>query len=245
MIRINRAKIRYKIKEIKISLIVLFFPFLMFSQQSDFENVLGEKNVESLNSLIDDFENNYLNKVYPKLEVKDAYKKYLVDLVRNGMKLDKNSSITNNVKRFNKTALKLDVFCLADTVYVDRSDLNTKHIKEDIITVYNCKRIDGKIFERKQTTPYYKNTLDIDYEIIKSKNTKVFNLDGLFFKALQKASLKPNNIQLKEYIHNINNTAHLLAPYTVVRQILMNHYNTDNYFIKRIILLNVVYELNY
>ena len=44
-----------------------------------FEAKLGKENVEVLDLLVDDFEKN-LNKQYPKLKLKDAYKKYLLDI---------------------------------------------------------------------------------------------------------------------------------------------------------------------
>jgi hypothetical protein len=44
-----------------------------------FESALGEKNVEVLNLLVYDFETNLLE-LYPELELKDAYKQYLLDI---------------------------------------------------------------------------------------------------------------------------------------------------------------------
>ena len=46
----------------------------IYSQQIEFEKTLGKENVETLNSLIRDFETKTLKNEYPNLNTENAYK---------------------------------------------------------------------------------------------------------------------------------------------------------------------------
>ncbi len=70
----------------KLILVLIFFSSCSNQKNQKeieiFEDTLGQNNVEVLNLLVEDFEAN-LEKHYPQLEMKDAYRQYLLDLKSN------------------------------------------------------------------------------------------------------------------------------------------------------------------
>ena len=51
-----------------------------YSQQIEFEKTLGQENIETLNSLIENFDTKILKNKYPKLKTGNAYKEFLKDI---------------------------------------------------------------------------------------------------------------------------------------------------------------------
>ncbi|SFJ33780.1 hypothetical protein SAMN05443431_106164 [Olleya namhaensis] len=104
-------------KTYKIQIVLLFLLTLGCSKTISekrvaiFEDILGERQVASLNALVLDFENN-LTKMYPDLSVDIAYKKYLIDLlsiqIEDPKKFEFQSNKTN--KEFHESGLWDEVY---------------------------------------------------------------------------------------------------------------------------------------
>ena len=99
----------------KITLITFTFiiSFTLFSQQKEFEKTLGKENVETLNSLIEDFETKTLKNEYPNLKTENAYKAFLKDILKY------NYSLLEN-RIFPESKLKLNIYCVPDSTFFSR-----------------------------------------------------------------------------------------------------------------------------
>lgn len=220
----------------------LFISCAVFSQQKEFEEVLGEVNVVFLNHLIKDFEDAYLGEKYSGLKPNKAYKQLLKDCSTGKLNLNESTLILENKKKFDESEFKLDVYCYAKELYLGKSSLNPGSNSEAINVVYDCKKtadINAKISSSISCCKTSKETKKLMTELEKSKR---INLDGLFFKALKAASIKPNKIALKEYIDVLEATASI-APTVVSQGMLYSNIDTGDYILKRIILLHIIYGI--
>lgn len=227
----------------QLALVLIIISSSLFSQQKKFEEVLGEENVYILNNLLKDFESEFIANKYSKLNTKQAYVQFLIDAQKGNLKLQDEPAIEENAKIFKKSDFKLDVFCYPDTVYVGKSELNINHRKEGVIVSYNCKKTDHIFTTR--TSNFSNNDINKTKELVEQfKNSKVINLDGLFFKALKTASKETNAIELKSCVDIINTTGGI-SPITIIQGLLESNSDLDNYFLKRLLLLYVIYQVNY
>ncbi|MFT6066604.1 MAG: hypothetical protein ACJAQX_002497 [Polaribacter sp.] len=99
-----------------------------YSQQIEFEKTLGKENVETLNSLIENFETITLKKKYPNLKTENAYKELLKD------KLSPNSIDIR--KSFPESKLKLNIYCLPDSVWIQKKNSSFGKKRDIVITKY-------------------------------------------------------------------------------------------------------------
>ncbi|WP_139171000.1 hypothetical protein [Lutibacter oricola] len=99
--------------------IIFILTIIFFSCQNDldknkqvFQNILGEKKTNAINSLVTDFEKN-LKKNYPELKIEKAYEKYLTEII---------SDSTTDFEKFKfqspKTETKLNKSGLWNELYL-------------------------------------------------------------------------------------------------------------------------------
>ena len=62
----------------------------IYSQKIEFEKAIGKENVETLNSLIANFETKTLKNKYPNLKTENAYKEFLKDILKYNYSLMEN-----------------------------------------------------------------------------------------------------------------------------------------------------------
>ncbi|WP_299124815.1 hypothetical protein [uncultured Tenacibaculum sp.] len=225
-------------KKIKILILLIFTTTLAYSQQKEFEKVLGKKNIETLNFFLNDFENNVLKNKYPKLEIKDAYKEFLTEIVKEKITLKKVVS-TKMKNTFNKSILKKHIFCISDSVYVGKSNFANNN-KKAVITKYKCLKANNKVIETKSEFYFHKELENIESVIQRAKNSDQPNLVGLFLKALKAIKVKSNFI--KYYIDFTETIGDYWHPIIMSDSLLKNQINLDNYIIKRLILINIIYR---
>ena len=90
---------------------------------SEFENILGKKESNTLTYLVEDFEKNYLNKLYPNLNTNDAYEKLLTKINNSGKTPDPREFLKEGYKKYEKSKLKLQIYSLPDSIWIEK-DIN-------------------------------------------------------------------------------------------------------------------------
>lgn len=218
----------------KITLIILTFiiSVSIYSQQIEFEKTLGKENVETLNSLIEDFETKTLKKEYPTLKTENAYKEFLQDIL-------KNNSIKGK-KIFPESKLKLNIYCVPDSIWIEKRKLSSGKEGDMIKTKYKCLNLDGEIiytsstsyccFEKSETLKLFE----------KQKEDVQVNMVGTYIEALEKVSNESEVI--KSYLENIKMTADPISSYSMSEYLLKNDIDLNDYFIKRLIFINMIYR---
>jgi len=203
-------------------------------QKKEFQNSFGKVNTENLDSLISDFESNVLKQNYPKLDIKNAYKKFLRELIENKMELN-DSLLIKGEKILQRKNLKFHIYNILDSVWVGES-LFSKNIKEQLIFKYKHINTNGNFDYMYSETS--KNDIKIKKNI--AEKYKCINLNGLYTKSLEKASAKSNLVE--NYLETLNLSGSFISPIILASNILNNEIDTSNYFVKIIILTNIIYR---
>lgn len=97
-------------------LLVAFLSFTCSAQEALFDRVLGTEPAKTLDTLVADFENNFLKKNYPDLQTTDAYRQFLMD-VRNENQFAFGISKEAR-KRFATSTLRYKVYKYPDSVWI-------------------------------------------------------------------------------------------------------------------------------
>ena len=219
----------------KIAFIILTFiiSFSIYSQQIVFEKTLGKENVEILNYLIKDFETTTLKKEYPNLKTENAYEEFLKDILKY------NYSLLEN-KIFPESKLKLNVYCVPDSIWIEKRELSSTKKSEMIKTKYKCLNPNGEIIYSSSII-YCCNEKNKTLELFeKQKEYVQINMIGTYIKALEKVASESEII--KFYLENIKVTADPIHPYRMSEYILKNNIDINNYFTKRLIFINMFYR---
>jgi hypothetical protein len=105
-------------------LIALFF-YSCSSEDKDiinFEKKLGQESVETLNKLVADFETNYLKIYYKDVTIDEAYLLFLKD-IKNGDSV-KQYNYKKMREMFKKSRLFSDIYCKVDSVWIAKDKNN-------------------------------------------------------------------------------------------------------------------------
>ncbi|CAL2075452.1 conserved hypothetical protein [Tenacibaculum sp. 190524A05c] len=227
-------------KKIKLCIALLFCALKLHSQQKEFEDILGKQNVKTLNFLLQDFEENILKKRYPSVSLQDAYHKLITEVSEE--KLLPKELLSKKMKNtFDKSILKKQIYCLTDTVFVGNSRHGVKKTKgKAIIASYKCLNPNGRIINTRAEFYFNDNKKSINETLSFAKNSSQVNLTGKYLKALQ--GVKNKSQFLKKYIEFIENTGDLRHPITLSSILARENIKLDNFLIKRIILINIIYN---
>jgi len=215
-----------------IFIIFTFISFSISSQQIDFEKTFGKKNVETLNLLIENFETKTLKKQYPNLKTENSYKKFLKNILKNNSVKERRIFVENN--------LKLNIYCVSDSVWIEERKLSSGKKGEMIKTKYKCLNPSGEIIYTSSTSYCCSEKTETLSLLKKSKNRVQINISGLYIKALKQITNKSKFIE--SYIENIEITGEPITPYAMSEYILNNNIDMNDYFVKRLIFINMVYR---
>jgi hypothetical protein len=219
----------------KIALITFTFiiSFTLFSQQKEFEKTLGKENVETLNSLIENFETKTLKNKYPNLKTENAYKEFLKDILKY------NYSLLEN-KIFPESKLKLNIYCVSDSTWVEERELSSGKKSEMIKTKYKCLNPNGKVIYSSSIS-YCCNEKSKTLKHVENQKEDVqINFNSIYLKALEEI---PNKSKFVEYyLENIKMTADPIHPFWMSQYILKNDIDINDYFTKRLIFINMFYR---
>ena len=198
-----------------------------------FEKTLGKENVETLNSLIENFETKTLKKEYPNLTTENSYKEFLKD----------NYSIYNSIdkrKIFVESKLKLNIYCVRDSIWIKKRTLSSGKESDMIVTRYKCLKQNNEVVYNKSIHHCCSDRSKTLSFIEKDKRIVQINLIGSYIKAFEKISNKSNFLNF--YLEHIKMTATPMLPPLMANYILKNNINTNDYFVKRIIYINQIYR---
>lgn len=208
-----------------------------YSQQIEFEKKLGKENVETLNSLIEDFETKTLKNEYPNLKIENAYKAFLKDILKY------NYSLLEN-RIFPKSKLKLNIYCVPDSTWVEERELSSgkksRMNKTKYITKYKCLNPKGEVIYS-GSAYFYNNERKKALKLVENQKDDVqINFNGIYLKALEEI---PNKSKFVEYyLENIKMTAAPVHPFLMSNYILKNDIDISDYFTKRLIFINMFYR---
>lgn len=224
-----------------IFILIFFFHSFIYSQEvEEFEKSFGKENATILSNFLFDFEKKILSKKYPNLSIINAYKEYLTDYIDSEInKKDFKSNIKK--KDFNNSKIKSLIYCDIDSIYLGVSELSPESNKKAIITKYKCLSSDGEVLNS-MSESYCCEDEKGTIELMKKTRTRFqINNLGLFIKSLKK--LEEKSTFLEEYLEGIELMGDLRSPLLMSSIILENKYDLNSYFLKRIILLNIVYRI--
>ena len=194
-----------------------------------FEKTLGKENVETLNFLIENFETKTLKKEYPNLTTENSYKEFLKD----------NYSIDKR-KKFVESKLKLNIYCVRDSIWIKKRTLSSGKESDMIVTRYKCLKQNNEVVYNKSIHHCCSDRSKTLSFIEKDKRIVQINLIGSYIKAFEKISNKSNFLNL--YLEHIKMTATPMLPPLMANYILKNNINTNDYFVKRIMYINQIYR---
>lgn len=216
-----------------IFILFTFITLSIYSQQTVFEKTLGKENVETLNFLIENFETKTLKKEYPNLTTENSYKEFLKD----------NYSIYNSIdkrKIFIESKLKLNIYCVRDSIWIKKRTLSSGKESDMIVTRYKCLKQNNEVVYNKSIHHCCSDRSKTLSFIEKDKRIVQINLIGSYIKAFEKISNKSNFLNF--YLEHIKMTATPMLPPLMANYILKNNINTNDYFVKRIIYINQIYR---
>lgn len=212
-----------------IFILFTFITLSIYSQQTVFEKTLGKENVETLNFLIENFETKTLKKEYPNLTTENSYKEFLKD----------NYSIDKR-KIFVESKLKLNIYCVRDSIWIKKRALSSGKESDMIVTRYKCLKQNNEVVYNKSIHHCCSDRSKTLSFIEKDKRIVQINLIGSYIKAFEKISNKSNFLNF--YLEHIKMTATPMLPPLMANYILKNNINTNDYFVKRIMYINQIYR---
>lgn len=234
-------------KTLKILFLLCYSLQVVGQEVSLFDQVLGIEQAKTLNSLVEDFENNFLRKNYPDLQTTDAYRQFLLDVREENQFAFSISKEAQN--RFEASSLRYEVYKYPDSVWILPNSSYDK-IESDSITLL---RSDFPYLK----TRYKYELADGSYEytysrggnielVNKSKYDSIiaaklkqpeFNTIGSYIQALE--AIKDLNPFLTEF-YEVKNSSGILHPY-MAGAFITRGANLDDKVIRKIIVLEFVY----
>jgi len=156
-------------------------------QTTEFDKILGTENSHTLNSLVAEFENNFLKSQYPNLDIENAYRKFLAETSEG--EINYSRAISEKSKKiFNKSQLRLEIFCVADSTWIETNPWNDKTLL--VKARARCKNPDGTFENRPMEMPFDEKEISKDSILKKYMNFVRTNHNGKYLKALNSISDK-------------------------------------------------------
>ncbi|WP_375241619.1 hypothetical protein [Lacinutrix sp.] len=233
--------------------------FLLFANCTDknvsetekiFNQTLGSDNTETLNKLVDDFENDYLKKQYPETELKLAYRKFVED-VRDEKFFNRNIKIVSkkSFNLFKSSELYLELYQFPDSVWVVRNSSFDK-LEDSLLLLpeiphpyikrrYKDLEENGEFvygYSRKFTGIALNADLD---SIVKSEYKTVdFNYSGKYMKALNRIK---NQNKYYEELYNAKNSVGFIYKVLTARKMLHHNLDLNDKLNRKLVVLELIY----
>src|SRR5690554_3232091 len=225
-----------------LTVVILFISFWGCSHDkfvTKFENTLGKENSQTLTELVSVFESDFLKRQYPNLNTKSAYGKFLTDL--RDEKTDWKKISEESRAKFDNSSLKNEIYRYPDSVWIER-DTAKMRIKSPMPVVkrrFKSLNKDGSVEYAISEGSYPgMNPLDIDKFLEQQKNSAEFNTVGKYIQALYQIKTRDSFFQK---LYERKSSAGLIKPELTARFMLSENADLDDYLIKRIIALEIVY----
>ena len=210
---------------------ILFLSCSSTEKKSKSDEIAFRENREAYNDIIIDFEENKLHKIYPNLETNEAYHHLLKDIL--DRKIEIVDLKTKNGERIFKNALKKELQCLTDSVWIDEN-LSEVCLKEKCWNPetdnYKYKTIEVASFVPR---------MDKDSILNSFKNRVSFNDNSNYVNTLK--AVKPKNDFLTGYIQ-MKEAAGDIAFYIITENMIRENVNFNKPIIKRIFITEIIYN---
>jgi hypothetical protein len=201
---------------------------------TEFDKILGKENNETLNLLVSEFENDFLKNKYPNLEIPNAYKRFLIETSEG--RIDYTKAVTEKSKHiFNKSQLRLEIFCVADSTWIEANPWTDKNLLVKART--RCINPDGTFEIGAMEMPFYEKEISRDSILEKYMNFVKTNHNGKYLKALNSISDKSDF--LSSFVE-VKNAAGIIPFYMTAESLLDFNADLNDYFIRRIIVAELI-----
>ncbi|MCU4166669.1 hypothetical protein [Carboxylicivirga caseinilyticus] len=196
----------------------------------EFELSIGEENSRTLTMLVNDFEENYLAKHYGDIDMKKAYKMFLVDIKDYNIK-ERIQARFELVDKIKKSGFYEELYAINDSVWYDKSE-NIYHLRTKSLLP------NGEYKIGKHEISYGRSAkTNIEETIKKHYSFKNRNFNSKFWNALKNIGEKEQYIY--EYIDNTEAMGSAVA-FALANGFLNSHLDYSDYFVKRIIVTEFV-----
>ena len=224
-------------------IIILLLTFSCSTKKdiSEFEKILGKKNSKTLTYLVNDFESDFLKRQYPNLDTKNAYKQFLTELSKG--KTEYWEKISESSREYlKKSNLRLEIYSVPDSIWIERDPKKMILSNGDIPMLqikYKYIKPDGTFgYSLSESSFRYKEPINEDSIIESRKNWIKLNYVGSYTRALNSISNKSQF--LTEYL-DMRWTAGKIGPRLIADRMLETEIDLDDYFIKRLIITEIIY----
>ncbi len=216
---------------------------------SEFDKVLGNENIATLDFLVSDFENDFLKRQYPNLDKENAYRQYLIEL--RDEKTDNWGRISQKARdKFKSSDLRLEMYEFPDSVWIIENSAFDKiesdsldFIRQPVPYVksrFKYTNPDGKTeytFSRGGYTNLTPNS-DFDSIINRVLNSPEINFIGKYLRALETIKDK-SNFHKEFYQHKYS--AGFIFPKSTARVMLEYDVDLNDELNRKIIILELIY----
>ena len=219
--------------------IIIFLLFIGCSENKntvkEFDIALGKENTETLNILVTDFENDFLKRQYPNMDTNTAYEKF-VTVISEG-KTENLVKISGKSRSlFNESTLRLEIYCVADSSWVEKNPWNDKTLLVKGRT--KCLNPDGTFENGFTEMPFNENEISRDSIQKSYMNFVSSNYNGKYLKALNSISEKSDF--LKSFVKDRNDFG-IIIPELIAKRMLAYNVDMNDYYIRRIIITELGY----
>jgi hypothetical protein len=245
-------------KSIICSLIVVLIyscqPKNIDSDIVEFERELGEKNVATINLLLEDFEQNYLKVHYKNKSLDSAYYCFLED-IKKGNSLKEYPNHIKMYSFFSNSDLYSEIYLKPDSIWIAR-DKQSDTEDGKVVMKVNCDKEYPKLIKRYKSFNQFGK---VEYDFETENNCSGFNDfekfsdEEIIMKALKQ--LQPNNLgKYNKALYNLHDRGTVFKKFQKLKEStgFINHSNIaygllyykadmSDYFIRRIILLEMIY----
>ena len=218
--------------------IIKFFILLLFftncsekkseNNQTEFHKILGEENCNTLNYLISDFENDFLKRNYPNLNIEKAYRQFLTDLKDEKIDFWWNQISKKSKDTFINSKLRLEVYKFPDSVWVDGNYIHSSY------TYINS----DKYIKNGSAQYSIYPTENIDSIIRAEYKTPRNNGIGKYLNGIK--AIK-NESKFLESFYDVKETAGYIHPIVMAEILLKTNPDFSNSVVKSLILMEFVY----
>ena len=215
---------------------------------SEFDKVLGIENVATLDFIVSDFENDFLQRQFPNLDTENAYRQFLTELRDEKTKNWK--SVSEKARnKFKVSDLRLEMYEFPDSVWIlqnstfDKIESDSLNYLESTIPYvksrYKYTNPDGTT-EYSYSRSYGENISEVDYDSIinREMNSPNFNYIGKYLQALE--SIKDKGEFHNEFYETKKN-AGFLFPESTARVMLNYDIDLNDKLNRKIIVLELAY----
>lgn len=207
---------------------------------TDFETTLGQENSRLLTELVSDFENDFLKRQYPNIEIDSAYKKLMREL-RDGQTDYWEKIFAKSRNAFEMSSLKSEIYMYPDSVWIekDTAKMIIKSNQPVVKSRFKFVGLDGTItYNEAESSLPPMEYADLAWLLKRQKESPEFNTQGKYIQALYK--LKDRDAFFRKF-YDRKSSMGFLASEALASALLYENVDFNDYLIKRIIMLEIVY----